>query len=73
MELEKAISLFEYDIIHGSNRFESWFLLGQAYGFLVEDDLIWTSDKLTAPERKLITANLQRKSLICYLIHQQIH
>lgn len=68
VELEKAISLFEYDIIHGSNRFESWFLLGQAYGFLVEDDLIWTSDKLTAPERKLITANLQRKSLICYLM-----
>ncbi|RCK57502.1 Histone transcription regulator 3 [Candida viswanathii] len=68
VELEKAISLFEFDLIHGSNRFESWFLLGQAYGYLVEDDLIWTSDKLTAPERKIATANLQRKSLICYLM-----
>lgn len=68
VELESAISLFENDIICGSNRFESWFLLGQSYGYLVEDDLIWTADKLTASDRKITTANLQRKSLICYLM-----
>ena len=54
VELESAISLFENDIICGSNRFESWFLLGQSYGYLVEDDLIWTADKLTASDRKLL-------------------
>lgn len=68
VELESAISLFENDIICGSNRFESWFLLGQSYGYLVEDDLIWTADKLTASDRKITTANLQRKSLLCYLM-----
>ncbi|KAI5960936.1 HIR3 [Candida pseudojiufengensis] len=68
VEIENAISLFTSDLVCGSNRMESWFLMGQAYGYLVEDDLIWTSDKLTVPDRKNGTANLQRKSLICYLM-----
>jgi len=68
VEIENAIMLFRNDLICGGNRMESWFLMGQAYGFLVEDDLIWTSDKLTVMDRKIGTANLQRKSLICYLM-----
>ncbi|KAI5969070.1 HIR3 [Candida margitis] len=68
VEIENAITLFRNDLICGGNRMESWFLMGQAYGYLVEDDLIWTSDKLTVPDRKIGTANLQRKSLICYLM-----
>lgn len=68
VELEHIILLLKNDLIYCSNRVESWFLLGQAYGFLVEDDLIWTSDKLTIADRKITTANLQRKSLICYLM-----
>ncbi|CAH2350499.1 histone transcription regulator 3 homolog [[Candida] railenensis] len=68
VELETIIKLLKDDLMYGSNRVESWFLLGQAYGYLVEDDLIWTSDKLIFPERKTSTANLQRKSLICYLM-----
>lgn len=68
VELEHVIMLLKNDVIHGSKRMESWFALGLAYGFLVEDDLIWTADKLTVPERKAQTANLQRKSLICYLM-----
>lgn len=68
VELENIIMLLKNDLIYCTSRMESWFLLGQAYGFLVEDDLIWTSDKLTVPERKIGTANLQRKSLLCYLM-----
>lgn len=68
VELEHIITLLRNDLIFCTNRTESWFLLGQAYGFLVEDDLIWTSDKLTIPDRKVSTANLQRKSLLCYLM-----
>lgn len=75
VELEHIILLLQYDLIYCTNRVESWFLLGQAFGYLVEDDLIWTSDKLTIPDRKVATANLQRKSLICYLmaINQAAH
>ncbi|ODV80716.1 uncharacterized protein CANTADRAFT_20288 [Suhomyces tanzawaensis NRRL Y-17324] len=68
VELEQIIMLLKNDLIHFSNRIESWYLLGQAYGYLVEDDLIWTSDKLTVGDRKVGTANLQRKSLLCYLM-----
>lgn len=68
VELENVIKLLKNDLIFSTNRLESWLLLGQAYGYSVEDDLIWTSDKLTIPERKIATANLQRKSILCYLM-----
>ncbi|KAK6460472.1 hypothetical protein DFJ63DRAFT_290729 [Scheffersomyces coipomensis] len=68
VELENVIMLLKNDLIYGTDRIGSWFLLGQAFGFLVEDDLIWTSDKLTVADRKIGTSNLQRKSLICYLM-----
>lgn len=68
VELESIVSLLEIDLIYNTKRLESWLILGQVYGYLVEDDLIWTSDKLTYPERKVGTANLQRRSIICYLM-----
>lgn len=68
VELERIIGLLKADLIYGSNRVESWILLGQAYGFIVEDDLIWTSDKLNIIDRKVVTANLQRQSLVSYMM-----
>ncbi|CAN3377066.1 hypothetical protein DIURU_002068 [Diutina rugosa] len=68
VDLETIIDLLRYDLVYNPTRFESWMLLGQAYGFLVEDDVIWTADKLNTPERKEVTANLQRKSLIAYFM-----
>lgn len=68
VELERIIRVLQDDLIYGSNRVESWILLGHAYGFIVEDDLIWTSDKLNMIERKVVTANLQRKSLLSYMM-----
>lgn len=68
VELERIITILTYDLIYGSDRVESWVLLAQAYGYIVEDDLIWTSDKISTVERKVPTANLQRKSLVCYLM-----
>ena len=68
VELERIIRLLKDDLIFGTKRIESWILLGQAYGFIVEDDLIWTSDKLNTIDRKVQTANLQRKSLLSYMI-----
>lgn len=68
VELENIIKVLRNDLLYNTRRVESWYLLGQAYGLLVEDDLIWTADKLTVPERKLQTSNLQRKSIICYLM-----
>ena len=68
VELDNIVTLLQNDLAYSTNRVESWFILGQAYEFLTEDDLIWTSDKLTIIDRKITTANLQRKSLLCYLM-----
>lgn len=67
-ELDFVIKMFANDLAAGSGRFESWLLLGQAYSYLVEDDIIWTSDKLNSEEKKASTANTQRQSLMCYLM-----
>lgn len=68
VELERIIALLKCDLVYGSKRAESWILLGQAYGFIVEDDTIWTSDKLNIPERKVLTAISQKKALTCYMM-----
>lgn len=68
LELTHVVKLLTNDLIYNTGRVESWLLLGQSYGFLLEDDLIWTSDKLNIIDRKISTANLQRKALLCYLM-----
>lgn len=66
-ELEKIILLFKKDLILNLKSAESWFFLGQSYGLLIEDELIFTNNKITVSNRRLKIANLQRKSLLCYL------
>ncbi|ODV87192.1 hypothetical protein CANARDRAFT_87126 [[Candida] arabinofermentans NRRL YB-2248] len=67
-ELDFVIKMFESDLICGTNRFETWLLLGQTYSYLVEDDIIWTSDKLNNDDKKRNTALFQKKSLLCYVM-----
>lgn len=67
-DLEYIIKMLRYDLICGSNRIEGWFALGQSYGFQAEDDLTWTSDKLNTIDKKLATAALQKKAILCYLM-----
>ncbi|SCU91845.1 LAFA_0F06194g1_1 [Lachancea sp. 'fantastica'] len=67
-ELDFIISTLKNDILYKTNRFESWFLLGKCYSFRVEDDLIWTSDKLATHEKRKGTTEVQRKSILCYLM-----
>lgn len=71
-ELDSIIALLKNDIIYNTNRFESWYMLGRCYAFIVEDDLMWTSDKLTVPEKKNVIALTQRKSILCYKMCLQI-
>lgn len=67
-ELDSIIAMLKNDIIYNTKRFESWYLLGKCYAFIVEDDLIWTSDKLTVPDKKNATALTQRKAILCYIM-----
>lgn len=72
-ELDYVLKMLENDILCGCNRFESWVALGQTYSLLVEDDLIWTADKLNSVERKQMTALTQKKALLCYLMAVRLH
>lgn len=67
-ELDSIISMLKTDILYNTGRFESWFLLGRCYSYVVEDDLIWTSDKLAYPEKRKGTTSTQRKAILCYLM-----
>lgn len=71
-ELDFVIKMFKFDIICGTNRLESWILLGLSYTYLVEDDLIWTADKLNG-EKKNTTSILQKKALLCFLMAISIY
>lgn len=68
VELEHVITLLQNDLLFCPWRAESWFLLGQVYGYFVQDELTWTADKLQSDEKKVGPANIQRKSLICYFM-----
>ncbi|AMD20967.1 HEL314Cp [Eremothecium sinecaudum] len=67
-ELDSIIETLKTDILYKTNRFETWLLLGKCYSYVVEDDLIWTSDKLVVPAKKATIASVQRKAIMCYLM-----
>lgn len=67
-ELDYIIKNITIDLLYNTGRFESWYILGQCYSYIVEDDLIWTSDKLASKEKKNTIAEAQRKAILCYLM-----
>ncbi|CCK69112.1 Hir3p KNAG_0B06880 [Huiozyma naganishii CBS 8797] len=66
-ELDAIIKTLKCDIIYNTSRFESWYLLGKCFSYIVEDDLIWTADKLAILDKKRMVALAQRKSILCYI------
>lgn len=67
-DLDSIRKTLRNDILYNTRRFESWFLLGSCFSYIVEDDLTWTSDKISVPEKKKTVANMQRKALLCYMM-----
>ncbi|SMN21995.1 similar to Saccharomyces cerevisiae YJR140C HIR3 Subunit of the HIR complex [Maudiozyma saulgeensis] len=67
-ELDSIRRSLRNDILYNTKRFESWYLLGTCFSYIVEDDLIWTSDKISVIEKKRTTADTQRKAILCYIM-----
>jgi hypothetical protein len=65
-DLENVVKLLKSDVLSGSERVETWILLGEAFSLQMEDDLTWTSDKLNTPEKRASVANTQKMSLLSY-------
>lgn len=67
-DLDSIRKTLRDDILYNTGRFESWLLLGSCFSYIVEDDLTWTSDKISVPEKKKTVAHMQRKAILCYLM-----
>jgi tetratricopeptide (TPR) repeat protein len=63
-ELDIAASFFRQDLEHGIEKWETWYRLAQVYDAKIEDDLLWTADKINNHRQELAT--LQRNAIHAY-------
>ena len=63
-ELDIAAALFRQDLEHGIDKWETWYRLAQVYDAKIEDDLLWTADKINNHRQELAT--LQRNAIHAY-------
>ncbi len=63
-DLDIAITFFKQDLEHNVEKWETWFRLAQVYDAKIEEDLLWTADKVNNFRPELAT--LQRNAIHCY-------
>lgn len=63
-DLDVAISFFRQDLDLGLDKWETWYRLGQAYDTKIEEDVMWTADKINNHKAELNA--LQRSTVHCY-------
>ncbi|KKY17715.1 putative transcriptional histone corepressor [Phaeomoniella chlamydospora] len=63
-DLDVATTFFRQDLDHDIERWETWYRLAQVYDLKIEDDLLWTAEKINNHRGELAT--LQRNAIHCY-------
>lgn len=63
-ELDDAINFFRQDLDHGTERWETWYRLAQAYDAKLDEDITWAADKINNNRNDLATT--QRHAIHCY-------
>ncbi|KAF7504557.1 hypothetical protein GJ744_002113 [Endocarpon pusillum] len=63
-DLDIAITFLKQDLEHDTERWETWFRLAQVYDAKIEEELLWTADKVNNCRSEL--AILQRNAIHCY-------
>ncbi|PNS15785.1 hypothetical protein CAC42_4237 [Sphaceloma murrayae] len=63
-DVDTAISFFTQDLEYNSEKWETWFRLGQAFDSKLEDTVTWNADKLNNNMDEV--AQLQRSIIHCY-------
>jgi tetratricopeptide (TPR) repeat protein len=63
-DLDVAASFFRQDLEYGIEKWETWFRLAQVYDAKIEEDLLWSAEKLNNYRSELAT--LQRNTMHCY-------
>ena len=63
-DLSVARTFFRHDLEFSTNRWETWYRLGQVFDTTLEEDITWTAEKLDHQIEHI--ADLQRKVIHCY-------
>ena len=63
-DLDMAAAFFRQDLEHGMEKWETWYRLAQVFDAKIEDDLLWTADKINNHRQELAT--LQRNAIHAY-------
>lgn len=63
-DLDLAVTFFKQDLDHNVEKWETWFRLAQVYDAKIEEELLWTAEKLNNHRAELVA--LQRNSIHCY-------
>ncbi|KAI9678770.1 MAG: Histone transcription regulator 3 [Caeruleum heppii] len=63
-DLDDAARFLTIDLLLGLDRWESWYRLAQVFDLMLEEEVLWTADKLNKERNELRT--LQRKAIKCY-------
>ena len=63
-DLSISKAFLRHDLEFDTDRWETWYRLGQVYDAMIEEDTTWTADKLDNHMDELV--DLQRKAIHCY-------
>ncbi|KAL9617106.1 MAG: hypothetical protein Q9160_008096 [Pyrenula sp. 1 TL-2023] len=64
VDLDIANAFFKQDVEHGMEKWETWYRWAQTYEARLEDDILWTAEKLNNTRSELVIA--QRAAIHCY-------
>ena len=63
-DVDIAIAFFMQDLEYSMDNWETWFRLGQAYDTKIEENVVWSAEKLNNSMSELV--QLQRAAIHCY-------
>lgn len=63
-ELDDALMFLKYDLEQGYEKWETWYRLAQVYDAKIEEETLWTAEKLNNNMEDIVT--LQRNAIHCY-------
>ena len=64
-DLETAENYFRADLQYNPEMWETWYRLAQTYDSMIEEDVLWTAEKLNYDRNRL--NSLQRSAIRCYM------
>ncbi|KAI9704252.1 MAG: Histone transcription regulator 3 [Candelina mexicana] len=65
-DLDIAATFLRQDLEHAMDHWETWYRLAQVYDCKIEEDVLWSAEKLNSNRREI--TDLQRHSIHCYMM-----